>query len=128
VASLLPMRIRAILVSTTAAALLALPLGAPAALSSPAPAAAAKAGKFDKYCKSQSKRHRAGGSNFAKCVRAMRRLDRGSVKTARAACKGLSKRASGGESSPYRKCLRGASRLRADKRKGDESYADPFGP
>jgi hypothetical protein len=122
------MRIRAILVSTTAAALLALPLGAPAALSSPAPAAAAKAGKFDKYCKSQSRKRRSGSvSNFALCVRAMRRLDRGSAKTARSACKSLSKKASGRRSSPYRLCLRGASRLRADKQKSDESYADPFG-
>ena len=122
------MRIRAILVSTTAAALLALPLGAPAALSSSTPAVAAKAGKFDKYCKSQSRTRRAGGaSNFALCVRAMRRLDRGSVKTARSACKSLSKKANGRRSSPYRLCLRGASRLRADKQKSDESYADPFG-
>ena len=119
------MRIRAILASTTAAALLALPLGAPAAVSSPAATATAKAGKYDKYCRSQSKKGRRGGSDFARCVRAMRRLDRGSVRTARAACKSLSKQPSGRRSSPYKRCLRGASRLRADKR---GRYRDPFGP
>ena len=119
------MRIRAILVSATAAALLALPLGAPAALSSPAAAVSAKAGKYDKYCRGQSKKGRRGGSDFARCVRAMRRLDRGSVRTARGACKSLSKKKAGGRRrSPYQLCLRGASRMRADKR---ESYADPFG-
>jgi hypothetical protein len=122
------MRIRAILASTTAAALLALPLGAPAALSSPAPAAAAKAGKYDKYCRGQSRKGRRAGSDFARCVRAMRRLDRGSVRTARGACRSLSrKKPSSRRSSPYRLCLRGASRLRADKRRSDDSYRDPFG-
>jgi hypothetical protein len=119
------MRIRAILASTTTAVLLAVPFGVPAAVSSPAPAA--KAGKYDKYCKGQSKRHARGhASNFGRCVSAMRKVDSGKVHTARAACRGLSKKKSG-KLSPYTRCVRGVSKLHADRRGGDEQYADPFG-
>jgi hypothetical protein len=121
------MRIQAIPAPATVVALLALPAGTSAAVSSPAnavtPAAAFHASKYDKYCKGQRNRRVGGHSDYSRCLSAMRRLDSGRARTARGACRGLSKRKlRGRRSTPYKRCLRGASRLRADnRRQGDDS-------
>jgi hypothetical protein len=78
---------------------------------------------YGRYCRGASRKHGKGqkGTAFSRCVKAMAQLDKVERKSARAACKGLSKE--GGRASAFRLCVKAARKLQQDRRAEEEDGA-----
>jgi serine protease AprX len=70
---------------------------------------------YGRYCKGQTHRRAQGGSQFRRCIAAMKRLAKGAVASPRKACRGLGRAPRNGRrSTPFRLCVAGGARLKAD--------------
>jgi hypothetical protein len=112
------MRIKTLIVTTAASALLVTP--AWAAKEDHAP----KGKAYGTYCKAESKQHVAGatGTPFSQCVTALAKLHAGEAKSAKAACKAMPKKhVKGTKGTPFSLCIKAAAQLK----KADDAAAEP---
>jgi hypothetical protein len=82
------------------------------------------------YCKAQgfSKKGGEGGSDFSKCVRALKRLNSGKADTPREACREAGMKGSKAKKgSDFSACVRAAAQMRKDQKESEQEQEQQEG-